>query len=247
MYSYSQPGTVWGNLYGNVAQPAINAGPTPAQYSNNLQQYYGANLGLLQPSLAALVQQQYRNLGHGRTPLANQNAALQMMQMAYNPAVTSAANTEQYARGLLSNAATTAMQYPRSDQNYSQGYGSGDGGRSTYYNPMGGEYRNSGGFSSPSTDTSGQPGSGSYTAIQDTTRPGGNMVSGAYSTGGNPNMGNSYSGGNMYGGLWKDGSYLGGANKSYTDAYGTPQNNLPPTQSGQPTQYISGQPTQYGS
>jgi hypothetical protein len=141
MYSYSQPGQVWNTLYSGVANPAAAAGNTVGQYGNNLQQYYAANMGVLQPSLNALIQQQYKGMGHGRSPLANQNASLQMMQMAYQPAVSSAGNYENYIRQLLAQAASTAMQYPRQDY-----AGSSGGGGTNYLPDMGGEYRNNTGF-----------------------------------------------------------------------------------------------------
>ena len=138
MYSYSQPGDVWNTLYGSVANPAAAAGNTASTYGNQLQQYYAANMGLLQPSLNALIQQQYKGMGHGRSPLANQNASLQMMQMAYQPAVSSASAYENYIRNLMSHAATTAMQYPRQDHPSAAG---GGGGGTNYLPEMGGEYR----------------------------------------------------------------------------------------------------------
>ena len=213
MYSYSQPGAAWSSLYGGVANPAIAAGPTPAQYGNNLQQYYNANMGVLQPSLAALIQQQYKNLGHGRSPLVNQAANLQMMQMAYNPAASSASSAEQYARGLLSNAANVAMQYPRQDNAYG-GYSSYDGGRSTYDHPMGGEYRNSGGFAPSSSavqqSQSSGGGSGYYRALQDYSKPGGSSPSG-----GSPTVSGATGGSTVSSGLWNNGVYTGGATPGY--------------------------------
>lgn len=240
------PQYAWGH-YGGVANSAIGAGPTPAQYGNNLQQYYNSNLGVLQPSLAAMIQQQYKNLGHGRSPLVNQAAALQMMNMAYTPAYQSAAGAESYARQMQAAAAQAAMRYPYASGGSSGGYQRYDDGRGTYDNPWGGEYRYSGGL--PQEEKKSDSSSSSWTGIQDTTK--GAVGSGPW---GSPNVSGSQGGStnptttpgaNGYGSRGSS-TYGVGENTGFSDnsvgqggVFSTPNSQSPPMM-GQP---IMGQPT----
>jgi hypothetical protein len=238
------PQYAWGQ-YGGVANSAIGAGPTPAQYGNNLQQYYNSNLGVLQPSLAAMIQQQYKNLGHGRSPLVNQAAALQMMNMAYTPAYQSAASAESYARQMQAAAAQAAMRYPYGGSSYN-GYQRYDDGRGTYDNPWGGEYRYSGGLPE---DKKSEEAAKPWTGIQDTTKgsagsgPSGSPnVSGAQGGSTNPV---ASPGSNGYGSRGTS-TYGVGENTGFFDnsagqggVFSTPGGQSPPMM-GQPTMVPTG-------